>query len=142
MFPVRSPRELLLLALLPLAAALVPPVAAAQSPRIDTACFEPFATSDGYVLTPQCPRQPLATLFDTDRYDLSLLPPIGPGGPRRDQLRIYEARIPGTELVVTPSPLRNQWMYRPGETYGANTSFPTNPRDAASDFVFGVRVPF
>jgi len=127
-----------------LIAVLLPfmPAVAAQSPRLDNACVEPFATSSGYVLTPQCPPRPLAALFDVDRYNLELLPPLGDPS-RRQGLRIYERRIPGTEIVVTTSPLRNQWMYSPGQTYGAGgTQFPLSPREAASDFVFGVRVPF
>ena len=114
---------------------------AAQSPILDNACVEPFATSSGYVLTPQCATKPLAALFDQDRYSPELLPPIGSVSSRRDQFRIYERRIPGTEIVVTPSPLRNQWMYRPDQL-GPAAQFPSSPREMASDFVFGVRVPF
>ena len=113
---------------------------AAQSPLIEP-CVEPLVTSSGYVLAPQCSSKPLAALFDQDRYSPELLPPIGSASSRRDQFRIYERRIPGTEIVVTPSPLRNQWMYRPDQV-GPGAQFPSSPREVASDFVFGVRVPF
>src|SRR5258708_13565322 len=46
-------------------------------------CVEPFATSSGYVLTPQCPPRPLAALFDVDRYNLELLPPRALRGDRK-----------------------------------------------------------
>jgi len=128
------------------AAVLFAPAAvAAQSPRLDMTCIEPFATSMGYVLTPQCPPQPLATLIDHDPYDLANLPPIESdplGDPQRRQLRIYDRRIPGTELYMMPSPLRNQWMYSPGQLYPGPQTYPLSPREATSDFVFGLRVPF
>jgi hypothetical protein len=128
------------------AAALLPFSVPAQSSRLDLRCVEPFVTSMGYVLTPQCPPQPLAALVDDDSLDLvpslDSLPPLDSGEPRRQQLRIYERRVPGTEIYITPSPLRNQWVYNPGGVYSPGGQVTLNPRDAANEFVFGVRVPF
>jgi hypothetical protein len=33
-------------------------------------------------------------------------------------------------------------MYSPGQLYPGQPQFPLSPREAASGFVFGVRVPF
>jgi len=131
-------------------AALLSAGASAQSPGAQQRCVEPFATSRGYALTPHCPRKPLTAMVDP--LNLRPLPDaeaareadaLRDPDARYDPLRFYEPRTPGTELYVTPSPLRNQWMYNPGQLYTpGGQQFPTSPRDAASDFVFGVRVPF
>ena len=91
--------------------------AAAEQPRIAERCVEPFATSDGYVLSPRCPPKALAELAPDD--PLNLRPSFDPNAASRDDplldadasrkqpLRLYERRLPGTEIYLAPSPLRN-----------------------------------
>jgi len=55
---------------------------------------------------------------------------------RRRPLRLYERRVPGTEIYIAPSPLRNQFVYAPGQ------QLQLGPREQANELVFGVRVPF
>jgi hypothetical protein len=125
-----------------LCAALLPPGAHAQPPRVGPECVEPFLSPDGYVLTPQCPPKALLALVDED--PLNLRPSLDPDAPReldgdaprRDPLRIYERRVPGTEIYIAPSPLRNQFVYNPGQ------QLPLGPREQANELLFGVRVPF
>jgi len=120
--------------------------AAAEQPRVTEACVEPFATTNGYVLSPRCPPKALAALTPDD--PLNLRPSLDPNAASRDDplldadasrrqpLRLYERRVPGTELYLAPSPLRNQFVYNPGG------QLPLGPREQANEFVFGVRVPF
>jgi len=141
-----------LLNALSLACVSVVCLGAAGQPRVTEQCVEPFATSNGYVLSPRCPPKALAALAPDD--PLNLRPSLDPNAASRDDplldadasrkqpLRLYERRLPGTEIYLAPSPLRNQWMYNPGQVYGPSPPLTLNPREAASDLVFGVRVPF
>jgi len=128
-----------------LAALSAAPLAAgalAQPPRVGPECVEPFLTGSGYTLTPSCPPKALLALVPDD--PLNLRPSLDPDAPReldgegrrREPLRIYEQRVPGTEIFITPSPLRNQFVYNPGQ------QLPLGPREQANELVFGVRVPF
>src|SRR5947207_2206464 len=82
--------------------------ALAQPPRVGTECVEPFVTGSGYVLTPSCPPKALLALAQDD--PLNLRPSLDPDAPReldgegrrREPLRIYEQRVPGTEIFITP----------------------------------------
>jgi hypothetical protein len=117
-----------------LAAALVPPAAYAQSPRFDAPCREPFVTSAGYVLTPQCPRRALLE----DPLDFLLMETRARRG-TLDLAQNDEQRfVPGTQFYAAPNPLRDQQFYSPGMRGAPLLS----PREGAVDFVFGVRVPF
>lgn len=119
---------------------------AAAQPPVTEQCVEPFATSDGYSLTPSCKPKALLALVEDD--PLNLRPSLDPNAAQRDDplldadasrrqpLRLYEKRLPGTELYLAPSPLRNQFVYNPG------SQLPLGPREQANEFVFGVRVPF
>ena len=141
-----------LLNALSLACVSVVCLGAAGQPRVTERCVEPFATAEGYVLTPSCKPKALLALVDDD--PLNLRPSLDPNAASRDDplldadasrkqpLRLYERRVPGTEVYLAPSPLRNQWMYRPGQVYSPDSPLTLNPREAASEFVFGVRVPF
>lgn len=127
-------------------AALASLAAAAEEPRVTTDCVEPFATSSGYVLSRRCPPKALAALVPDD--PLNLRPSLDQNAASRDDplldadasrkqpLRLYERRVPGTEIYLAPSPLRNQFVYNPGG------ELKLGPREQANEFVFGVRVPF
>src|SRR5262245_18932291 len=120
--------------------------AAAEQPQVTPDCVEPFATSNGYVLSPRCPPKALAALAPDD--PLNLRPSLDPNAASRDDplldadasrkspLRLYERRVPGTEIYLAPSPLRNQFVYNPG------SELKLGPREQANEFVFGLRVPF
>jgi len=124
--------------------------AAAEQPRVagqvTPDCVEPFATSNGYILSPRCPPKALAALVQDD--PLNLRPALDPNAASRDDplldadasrrqpLRLYERRVPGTEIYTAPSPLRNQFVYAPGQ------QLQLGPREQANELVFGVRVPF
>jgi len=118
--------------------------AAAEEPRVTPQCIE-FATSDGWALSPRCPPKALAALVQDDPLNLRPSldssttrddPLLDADASRKQPLRLYERRVPGTEIYLAPSPLRNQFVYNPGG------ELKLGPREQANEFVFGLRVPF